>query len=173
MAGPGCQRARPIVHGMHVILRAISAMHRACIPNVSGMNDERERFSRRLGEALRKAGYLPRPGILHKLFNSRYSGPSVSTQTVSRWLGGKTIPEQDKLQVLAQILGVSPHYLRYGAAPASVSLGEGQPHWAGELNAHQWQVMQSFLSLPGGQQSLVGEMVGELARLNAELASKG
>lgn len=132
---------------------------------MSGMNDERARFSQRLAQAMRTAGYPPRPGVLHKLFNSRYEGRSVSTQTVSRWLGGRAIPEQDKLQVLARLLGVTPHYLRYGATLAPErSVGEGRPQWAGEINARQWQVVQAFLALPGAQQELVGALVLELAR---------
>ena len=140
------------------------------LPTLLFMNEEREQFSRRLKEAIRQSGYPVRPGVLHKLFNSRYPGQSVSSQTVSRWLGGKTLPEQDKLQVLATLLGVSPHYLRFGDTSRGMVLGEGRPSWAGDLNALQWQVMQSYLTLPGTQQSLVGDLVNELAGLNHRLS---
>ena len=128
------------------------------------MNDERALFSRRLADALRAAGYEARPGVLHKLFNTRYGGPSVTSQTVSRWLGGRAIPEQDKLQVLARLLGVTPHYLRFGDVSGSVSLGEEHPVWANELNAVQWKDMQAYLALPGNQQMLIGALIRELGK---------
>ena len=52
--------------------------------------------------------------MLFRLFNARYPGRSVSFQSTSRWLGGRSIPEQDKLQVLAELFGVEPHHLRFG-----------------------------------------------------------
>lgn len=155
---------------MSVILCAKGEAHVLLLTNLSYMNDEREQFSRRLKEAVRQAGYPVRPGVLHKLFNSRYTGTSVSTQTVSRWMGGKALPEQDKLQVLAAILGVSPHYLRFGAEVNNPVLAENRPAWAGQLNVLQWQVLQSYLALSGGQQSLVGNLIDEMARLNRLLS---
>ena len=44
----------------------------------------------------------------------RYSGSSVSVQTANNWLSGASIPNQDKLQVLAAWLEVSTHWLRFG-----------------------------------------------------------
>ena len=78
------------------------------------MNHERQAFSRRLARAMQAKGYSPKPGQLHKLFNSHYTGPSVSFSTVSKWLRGMAIPRQDKLQILARILATEPHVLRYG-----------------------------------------------------------
>ena len=77
------------------------------------MKEEWEAFAGRLADAMRDAGYEPHPSVLFKLFNSRYRGQSVSFQPVSRW-GGRAILGQDKLQVVAALLEVEPHALRFG-----------------------------------------------------------
>ena len=123
------------------------------------MSDEREQFSRRLAEAMQAAGYEPQPGVLHKLFNSRYSGRSVSFQTVSRWLRGAALPEQDKLQVLAELFGVAPHTLRFGDAPR---VAEPRAEW-NAVGARERAVIDTFLALPPRQRELVGELVKALA----------
>ena len=125
------------------------------------MSDERQQFSRRLVEAMRAAGYEPQPGVLHKLFNSRYTGQSVSFQTVSRWLRGAALPEQDKLQVLAAVLGAEPHVLRFGAAARS-RVGETAPAWAG-VGARGRQVIEAFLALPPKRREVVGTLVQALS----------
>src|SRR5258707_707236 len=75
-------------------------------------------FALRLRQAIEAAGLEPRPSVLLKLFNSSYWGPPISFQAVSRWLNGEAVPEQDKLVLLAGLLEVGPHVVRYwGAAP--------------------------------------------------------
>ena len=90
------------------------------------MSDEKKAFSRRLADAMRARGYDPKPGVLHKLFNSHYKGRSVAFSTASKWLRGLVLPEQDKLQVLATLFNMEPHVLRYGGKPR---VGEGKPVW--------------------------------------------
>ena len=99
--------------------------------------------------------------VLHKLFNSRYSGRSVSFQTVSRWLRGAALPEQDKLQVLAAVLGAEPHVLRFGAAAKS-RVGEGASSWPG-AGAKERQVIEAFLALPPKRREVVAALVKALA----------
>lgn len=123
------------------------------------MNDERQAFSQRLADGLRKAGYDPRPGVLHKLFNSRYRGVSVTFQSVSRWLGGRSIPEQDKIRVLAAIVGMDPHVLQYGGKPG---VGEARVAWDA-MSAQERAMVDMFLGLPSPQRKLVRELVAALA----------
>ena len=124
------------------------------------MSDERFEFSRRLGQAMSAAGYEPRPAILFRLFNARYTGRSVSFQSASRWLSGRSIPEQDKLQVLADLFGVSPQTLRFGE-PARVAEARGE--WQA-VGARERAVIETFLGLPARQRELVGELVAVLAQ---------
>lgn len=123
------------------------------------MSDESKAFSVRLKDAMQAAGYEPRPSQLVAHFNSRYRGASVTFQSASRWLTGKSIPEQDKLQVLAQLYGVEPHVLRFGGK----RLGEGRASWSDAMNAQDRAMVDAFLHLPMPQRKLVRELVAALA----------
>jgi len=126
------------------------------------MGNEREKFSQRLAQAMQQAGYEPRPVVLFRLFNTNYRGRSVSFQTTSRWLGGQAMPAQDKLQVLADVLGVDPHALRFGT-PARPRLAETRAAWPAGAGARERQVIEAFLKLPPKKRELVGEMVKALS----------
>ena len=122
------------------------------------MSDERFEFSRRLAQAMRMAGYEPRPAVLFRLFNTRYPGRSVSFQSASRWLGGRSIPEQDKLQVLAELFGVEPHHLRFGGGHRIA-----EPKQALQaVGARERRVIDAFLALPQRKRELVGALVEAL-----------
>jgi hypothetical protein len=125
------------------------------------MKDERQAFSHRLGEAMRKAGYEPRPNVLMKAFNLRYAGTSVSEMSASRWLNGGAIPNQDKIQVLAELLGVEPHELRFGRTKPKV--GDARARWPEQMGAQERAMVDAFLSLPVAQRRLVRELVLALA----------
>lgn len=124
------------------------------------MSDERQEFSLRLAEAMRGKGYEPKPGVLHKLFNSRYSGKSVEFSTASKWLRGQALPRQDKLQVLAALFNVEPHVLRFGGKP---QVGESRLDWPGQLGPRDHEMIHAFLSLPPVQRKAVRELVSTLA----------
>ena len=82
---------------------------------------EKQDFSRRLREALKKAE-APAEGAaaIAREFNLRYEGRPVTAQAVGKWLGGKALPSQDKIRALSAWLEVTPHWLRFGD-------GEGKP----------------------------------------------
>lgn len=124
------------------------------------MKEEREAFSRRLAEAMRAAGYEPRPSVLFKLFNSRYRGESVSFQSASRWLNARSIPAQDKLQVLARLLGVEPHALRFGSHASRV--GEPRPSWQNAVHPLDRETIEAYLALPPARRKLVRELIAAL-----------
>jgi len=77
--------------------------------------DEKQGFSRRLKDALRKAcpGLVSPTGIARE-FNLRYHGNPVTAQAVRKWLAGKSLPPQDKIRALALWLEVQPPWLRFG-----------------------------------------------------------
>lgn len=126
------------------------------------MSDEREEFSRRLAAAMNAAGHDPRPSVLFKQFNSSYVGRSVSFQSASRWLNGRSIPEQDKLQVLARLYGVSPQVLRFGDKPAR-TIAEARANWPDALNATDRTMLDAYLALPTERRKLVRELIQALA----------
>ncbi|SRR6266513_1012737 len=82
--------------------------------------EEKEDFSRRLKEAMRKARVdAGGPTRFAREFNLRHHGEPVTAQTARKWLYGSALPTQDKLRTLAQWLEVSPQWLRYGEAERS------------------------------------------------------
>ena len=84
---------------------------------------EKIAFSERLKDELSKRGWpKTSPTWLAREFNIRYSGQSVSVQTANNWLSGASIPNQDKLQILAAWLEVSTHWLRFGENPEPLKL---------------------------------------------------
>lgn len=94
---------------------------------------EREAFSRRLKEALKRMGDDgTSPTRLAREFNRRYPGTPITLHAARKWLNGDALPAQDKLRVLAEWLGVGAEWLRFGspaggqAAPYQVR-GAGQP----------------------------------------------
>ncbi len=126
------------------------------------MSDEREEFSKRLAAAMRAAGEEPRPSVLFRQFNSTYSGRSVSFQTASRWLTGKSIPEQDKLQVVAALYGMLPQTLRYGDK-ASGKISERRAAWPDALNAVDRATFDAYLALPAERRRLARDLIQALA----------
>lgn len=80
------------------------------------MTPEKERFnfSERLRSALTGAGYSPSPTLLAREFNLRTKDKTVSMFASRKWLLGESIPTQEKMQVLADWLGVSVQWLRFG-----------------------------------------------------------
>ena len=125
--------------------------------------DEKQEFAARLAAAMREAGYEPRVAVLEKQFNTRYMGRSVTYQGVARWLKGEAIPAQDKLQVLADWLGVEPHALRFGGQPAR-AIQERKKRWEHALSGPEREVLEAFINLPAEQKKIVREVIMAFAR---------
>ena len=121
---------------------------------------ERERFSQRLKEALARAGEVSdSPAALARAFNRRYPGKSVSDYAARKWLLGEAIPGQDKLRVLAQWLGVTNDWLRFGegAQPEGDVVREDFP-------ALDYGLMRDIAGMSDEHQTVVREMVAVLRR---------
>ena len=76
--------------------------------------EHRLQFSKRLVQALHAADYSDSPTALSREFNARYSEDPVTPHSVRRWLIGEAIPSENKLIVLANCLGVTAAWLRFG-----------------------------------------------------------
>lgn len=129
--------------------------------------DQATEFSQRLKEAMTAAGYLVRPIVLEREFNTRYWGRPVTVQAVRRWLRGEAIPSQEKLQVLADWLNIEPHILRFGEEPMK-AVREKRKRWDEGIGYQEREVFEAFLSLPTAQRKAVREIILGLA-----LAEKG
>ncbi|WP_081786219.1 transcriptional regulator [Halomonas sp. BC04] len=120
--------------------------------------NEKIAFAERLAAAMRAAGYEPRPAVLEREFNLRYWGKPVTLQGVRRWLCGETLPKQEKLQVLAEWLGVEPQALRYGEA-AGLQIREARGRWETAISGEERQVLQRYLALPIAQRKVVAQVI--------------
>jgi hypothetical protein len=133
------------------------------------MKDEKAEFSARLRAALKEARIDASPVVLEKRFNSRYEGAPVTSQAISGWLNGKSIPRQDKLRVLAALVGVDAHVLQYGGVSASGTrsrVGEVAQAWEG-LSPAERAMVDAYIALAPSQRKLVRELVAALAEKGA------
>ncbi|SEQ95943.1 hypothetical protein SAMN05216600_11289 [Pseudomonas cuatrocienegasensis] len=129
----------------------------------ASMNEKAE-FAKRLSAAMLAAGYPDRPAVLEREFNSRYWGRSVTFQAVSRWLRGQSIPAQDKLQVLAEWLGVEPQALRFGEQAAK-QVREHRGLWEDSAHYQERATFEAYLALPLPQRKIVREVIMTFAKV--------
>ena len=125
------------------------------------MDKEKAEFAARLRAALEAKGIEASAAVLEKRFNSRYGGAAVTAQAISGWLNGKSLPKQDKLRVLAALVGMEPHELQFGGRHR---VGDGPAEWSQALVAHDRAMVDAYLSLPASQRKLVRDLVASLAR---------
>jgi hypothetical protein len=116
-------------------------------------------FAERLKAALRSAKIEPRASVVEKLFNSRYPTAQVTSQTVSGWLNGRYKPTDDKIEVLAKLVGVEPHVLHYGD---NTQVAEAKVLWPTGAGVRERHTIEAFLALPARKRDLVGELVAAL-----------
>lgn len=124
------------------------------------MDKEKVAFAARLRGALEAKGIEASPVVVEKRFNSRYEGAAVTQQAISGWLNGKSIPKQDKLRVLAALVGMEPYELQYGGKPR---VGEGKLNWAEGMATQDRLMVDTFLHLPSPQRKLVRDLIAMLA----------
>jgi transcriptional regulator with XRE-family HTH domain len=101
--------------------------------------------------------------VLANLFNAEFDGKGVTIPTVSNWMHGLTMPTQDKLLVLAELLDSSAEQLRYGRHSEKTLTLMNADGSETELTASQQQLVRKYISLNNAQQRLVSDLVGELA----------
>lgn len=128
---------------------------------------EKAEFAERLKQAMIAAGYEPRSSVLEREFNQRFWGRSVTFQAARQWLRGDTLPQQEKLQVLAEWLNVEPHVLRYGEQ-VSTRVKAKQKRWDEGIGYQEREVFEAFLKLPVAQRKVVREVI--LAFVKADAA---
>jgi hypothetical protein len=116
---------------------------------------ERREFSMRLIKGLRNAGYIPSPTSLSREFNLRSPQTRITAHGCRKWLIGDAIPTQARLRVLAEWLGVSLDWLRFGAKAGTI----GAPPVTNGRIAVVSQVAAEMSPLKEADQTLVLEFV--------------
>jgi hypothetical protein len=101
--------------------------------------------------------------VLANLFNAEFDGKAVTIPTVSNWMHGWTMPTQDKLVVLAELLDTSAEHLRYGRNSEKTLTLLNADGSESELSVSQKQLVRKYIMLSASQQRLVSDLVGELA----------
>lgn len=129
--------------------------------------DQKLEFAERLRHAMVAAGLEPRPGVLLSLFNAQYWGRSVTFQAVSRWMRGQSIPGQDKLLVLAEVLKIEPEVLRFGEGIRQ-SLTERKQRWDEGVGYLERETFDAFLKLPAPQRKIIREVILTFAKVHAD-----
>lgn len=131
------------------------------------MKSPREEVKKGFGERLRQAmvssGYDPKPAVLEREFNARYTGDQVTLHGVRRWLLGETIPTEDKLITLALWLKVEPHVLRWGATAQKVR--KEKQSWEDAIGFRERETFEAFLALTGPQKKIIREVIMAFSKL--------
>jgi len=130
------------------------------------MNEKLE-FSTRLRDAMVKAGYVASPSVLEHEFNLRWYGQSISNQAAWGWLNSRSLPKQDKIQVLAEWLKVEPQVLRFGEAVRN-SVQQQKQRWDEGIGYLERETFDTFLKLPALHRKLARDVIMNLAKVPPE-----
>ncbi|ATE62743.1 hypothetical protein CCZ27_16780 [Thauera sinica] len=88
-------------------------------------------------------------------FNRRYAGTPVTLHATRKWLEGEAIPAQDKLRVLADWLGVTAEWLRFGQGTEFSCSEEPRREF-------DYQLMRDIAALTEAHQQVVRDLVKSL-----------
>ena len=119
----------------------------------------RQDFSIRLREAMLKSGRKCSPTTLAIEFNARFSGAPVHMATCRKWLLGEAIPTQEKVVALAQMLGVTADWLRFGTITQTM-----EKSLPSAYDKHELALLADLARLSNRDQSVVRQLVGAMLR---------
>lgn len=84
---------------------------------------ERDAFAQRLLVSLFNAGIGQSPTALARQYNARFPMAPVTNHAVRKWMLAEALPTQKRLELLAEMLGVSSQWLRYGEGSTQMQPG--------------------------------------------------
>ena len=130
-------------------------------------DEERTSFSDRLMESLEAAGFDSTPARFTVEFNLRADGSAVTVHGARKWLLGDAIPTQPRIQIIANWLGISAAWLRFGdsgnseeSAPARV---------ASDLKSSELALLHDIRLLSDTNNSLLRAIVETMLRQEKQL----
>jgi transcriptional regulator with XRE-family HTH domain len=130
------------------------------------LSDEKQGFSRRLRDSLKRAQPAGGAAAIAREFNLRYDGTPVTVQAVRKWVSGKALPSQDKIRALALWLEVSPQWLRYGEGESSGARTLRQESPAYRADA-AW-LAKKYEALNDPHKKMIVELIVALLRLEGK-----
>jgi transcriptional regulator with XRE-family HTH domain len=128
-------------------------------------NIEKAAFTKRLEFALRRSPESVQGATeLALRFNLRHQGNAISPQTAHKWLTGRAIPTNDKLETIAKWLSVDQHWLHYGPAPAkpAAAAKDVAAKAAKKLPPELINLALKIQELPPHRRYLVEELISQL-----------
>ena len=120
-------------------------------------------FAARLEQAMAAKSIKHSPTVLGNLFNSVFDGRAVTPHTARNWMLGKSMPTQEKLVVLAELLDISAEQLRYERHSEKTLMITNADGTETELTACQQQLVRKYIKLSANQQKLVNDLVDEIS----------
>ena len=120
-------------------------------------------FAARLEQAMAAKSIKLSPTVLAKLFNSVFDDRAVTPHTARNWMLGKSMPTQEKLVVLSELLDTSAEQLRYGRNSEKTLMISNADGSETELTASQQQQVRKYIMLSASQQRLVNDLVDEIS----------
>ena len=121
---------------------------------------ENQKFAARLATAIDSKGLKQSPTSIANLFNSKYEGRPITPHTARNWLLGKSLPTQEKLVLLAELLEISPEQLRFGRSSEKTLISDFDGAEIEVANVDQ-QFFRRYLALTETQRRVVRDVVGE------------
>ena len=129
------------------------------------MENAKNMFANRLRDAMKAAGYEPKPAVLEREFNTRYWGKPMTLHGVRRWLRGETLPTHEKLLVLSEWLGVPPQQLNFGDE-IQRKVEQRRSRWDSGIGYQDRDIFEAFLKLPIPQRKLIREVILTFAKVH-------
>jgi hypothetical protein len=124
-------------------------------------NKTKNEFAARLVQCLQQTGRSTSPTHLAAEFNAYFSGTSVHMHACRKWLLGESIPTQEKLVVLAQMLGVTAEWLRYGVKGKQAMEVSNAPYIASSRDV---SILRSYQRLSLRDQQVVASLIKMLLK---------
>ncbi len=132
------------------------------IDNIFSPENERKEFSKRLIIALENCGLPSSPTVFCKLLQNNNSNLHLTTHAVRKWLNGESIPTQEKLRLISEILRVKPEWLRFGDERISSNLNNSS-------NNFKIKFFNEYEQLNSIQQKYIFEIMKSLASKNKKI----
>ena len=124
------------------------------------IKSKNQKFAERLTIAIDSKGLKRCPPVICRLFNSKYEGRPISSYTARNWLLGKSLPTQEKLVLLAELLDTSPEQLRFGRSSEKTLISDFDGAEIEVANVDQ-QLFKRYLALTAMQRRIVRDIVAE------------
>jgi transcriptional regulator with XRE-family HTH domain len=120
-------------------------------------NPEYQAFAARLRQAMKDAGLKASATHLADSFNLRYWGEGITAHAARNWMFGVSMPKQDKLKALSEVLNISPQDLLFG--PQRVVHAVKETQLIDGMGMGDTEMLRQYLQLQPEQKRMVRQWV--------------